>query len=92
MLQNFGLCMGLLALGLGLRQIADSFPMLFGLSKEGWSILSIAQLLMGVVFAVAGYNQYRCPECNEIVKGDDKHFLGVSVDPEKCPTCGSKLR
>jgi hypothetical protein len=44
-----------------------------------------------VVFAVKGFRQFKCPVCNEIPRGHDKYYLGVTVNPDKCPHCGTRL-
>jgi hypothetical protein len=91
MLKSFGAAMLLIACSLGLKMIADSRPDLLGLSNFQWNGLAIAQFIAGAVFAVRGFRQYRCPVCNNIVRGHDKYYLGVLLDPAKCPNCGSRL-
>ncbi len=92
MMVNFIICLVLLALSLVIAQIGDSFPGLLGLGKGGWSALSAAQFVTGVVFAILGFLQYRCPSCQEIVRGHDRYYFGVLLDPEKCPHCGARLK
>ena len=92
MMVNFILCLVLMALSLVIAQIGDSFPELLGLGKGGWSALSAAQFVTGVVFAILGFLQYRCPSCQEIVRGHDRYYFGVLIDPEKCPNCGARLK
>jgi hypothetical protein len=29
--------------------------------------------------------------CKEIVKGHDKYYLGVAIDPDQCPNCRARL-
>ena len=91
LLKNFVLAMILVALGLVLRQVVDSFPDLLGIPVKTWQALSIGQLMAGVVFAVKGFRQFKCPVCNEIPRGHDKYYLGVTVNPDKCPHCGTRL-
>ena len=91
MLKSFGAAMLLIALSLGLKNVADFWPGLLGLSPRQWTALSVAQFIAGAVFAIQGFRQYRCPVCHEIVKGHDKFYLGVVLDPAKCPHCGTRL-
>jgi hypothetical protein len=92
MMMNFIFCLVLIALSLVIAQIGDSFPGLFGIGKRGWSALSAAQFVTGVVFAIIGLLQYRCPSCHEILRGHDRYYFGVLIDPDKCPNCGTRLR
>ncbi|NSW86621.1 MAG: hypothetical protein HPY84_09905 [Syntrophobacteraceae bacterium] len=92
MLRSFGACMLLIAFSLCVTQIADSFPGLFGIGRKGWMAFAAAQFAAGVVFALMGFRQYRCPVCHQIPRAHDKYYLGVAVDPEKCPNCGVRLR
>jgi hypothetical protein len=89
---NFIFCLVLMALSLVLAQMGDSFPGFLGIGKRGWTIFSTAQFVTGVVFAILGFLQYRCPSCNEIVRGHDRYYFGVLIDPDKCPNCGTRLR
>lgn len=91
MLKSFGAALLLIALSLGLKMISDSRPDLLGLTRLQWNALSVAQFIAGVIFAIRGFRQYRCPVCNNIVRGHDKYYLGVLLDPAKCPNCGSRL-
>lgn len=90
-LHYFGFCFILIALSLAITQISDSSPSLLGLTKQTWKGLGIAQFIAGVVFGIRGFFHYRCPNCNEIVKGHDKYYLGLVVDPRECPNCGARL-
>ena len=92
MLLNFGFSLVLFALALLLVQFADSFPGLLGVSRRGWTAGAIAQFIAGVIFAVVGFLQYRCPVCNSIVRGHDKYPFGVVLDPGNCPKCGVRLK
>jgi hypothetical protein len=92
MMVNFVFCLVLIALSLVIAQLGDSFPGFLGITKRGWSALSAAQFVAGAVFAVLGFLQYRCPSCNEIVRGHDRYYFGVVIDPDKCPNCGTRLR
>jgi hypothetical protein len=47
--------------------------------------------MAGVVFAVRGFRQFKCPVCNEIPRRHDKYYMGVTVNPDKCPHCGTRL-
>ncbi len=89
---NFIFCLVLIAFSLVIAQVADSFPGFLGISRKGWTVFSTAQFVTGVVFAVVGFLQYRCPSCHEIVRGHDRYYFGVIIDPEKCPSCGTRLR
>jgi hypothetical protein len=91
-LLSYGICILLIAFSLVLMQVADSYPALFGMYKRTWLSLAVAQLVAGVIFAIRGFTQYRCPSCNEIIKGHDKYYLGVLIDPEKCPNCNARLK
>jgi predicted RNA-binding Zn-ribbon protein involved in translation (DUF1610 family) len=91
LLRNFALAMVLIGLGLGLRQLIDSYPNFLGIGVNTWRALSIAQLISGVVFAVTGFNQYKCPVCDKILRAHDKYYLGVAINPDKCPHCGARL-
>lgn len=91
MVQYLGFSLILFAFGLLLMQFADMVPTLLGMGKRGWKTLAVVQLFAGVIFALLGFNQYRCPVCNEIVKGHDKYYLGTLMNPTKCPQCGARL-
>ena len=91
MLKSFGAAMLLIALSLALMNVADLWPDLLGLSARQWKALATAQFITGAVFAIRGFRQYRCPVCQEIIRGHDKFYLGVQVDPAKCPNCGARL-
>jgi hypothetical protein len=91
MLKGFGAAMLLIACSLGLKMISDSWPGFLGLSKLQWNALATAQFIAGMIFAIRGFRQYRCPVCSEIVRGHDKYYLGVLLNPAKCPNCGSRL-
>lgn len=92
MLKSYGACFLFLALGLAILLLDDSFPGLLGLSKLHWRALALAQLLSAIIFAVRGFKQYRCPVCKEIIRGNDKYYLGVLMDPGECPHCGTRLK
>jgi len=92
MIHNFGFSLLLFALGLILMQLRDSCPDFLGVGHAGWSAAAMAQLIAGVVFALIGFQQYRCPVCNEIVKAHDKYYFGVAMDPSNCPKCGANLK
>jgi hypothetical protein len=91
LLQNFALCMILLAVGLALSQLADQMSNFLGISSAGWSAIAIAQMVIGIIFALLGFNQYRCPQCDAIPRAHDKYYLGVAIHPSRCPNCGSRL-
>jgi len=91
MLQNFGIAMLLIMLSLVIREIVDSFPDFLGIGTKGWYALAVAQFVAGVVFALQGFLQYRCPVCREIIRGHDKYYLGVAINPSRCPKCGARL-
>lgn len=91
MLLNFAIAMMLIMLSLVLRQMVDSFPDFLGIGSNGWYALAAAQFVAGVVFALIGFLQYRCPVCKEIIRGHDKYYFGVVVNPTHCPHCGARL-
>lgn len=92
MMYGFGTCASLIAFSLLLMQIVDFYPDLFGLGKRTWTSIAVAQLSAGAIFAIRGFMQYRCPVCREIPRGHDRFYLGVIVDPERCPHCHARLR
>lgn len=92
MMHNFGFSLVLFALALLLMQVADVYPEFLGIGHGGWKAAAVAQLISGILLAVAGFRQYRCPICNEIVRAHDKYYFGVSIDPGKCPNCGVRLK
>lgn len=92
LLWSFGFALVLFALGLVLTQVRDFLPGLLGVSRRGWFVAAMAQMIAGVVLAVAGFQQYRCPVCDQIIRGHDKSYLGVLVNPGKCPECGTRLQ
>lgn len=89
---SFGACLLLIALGLLLKQLADFYPGLFGLTERTWNSMALSQFAVGVLAALGGFNQYRCPVCNQIVRGSDKYCFGVLNNPVKCPHCHTRLR
>lgn len=91
MLQSFAICLALIAVSLIAIQIADMNSDFLGISKKGWYSLAVSQLIAGILIALTGFRQYKCPACNEIVRAHDKYYLGVAIDPRKCPNCGSRL-
>lgn len=91
-MQSFGFSLFLVALALALLQVADSFPGLFGMGRSGWIAVSVAQFAAGLGFALSGFLQYRCPKCRNIIKGQDRYYFGVDLDPTDCPHCGVRLR
>jgi hypothetical protein len=92
MMQHFGICILLFMLGLLILQVVDTSPVFLGIHQRAWKSFAATQLLFAVGVAVRGFLQYRCPVCNEIVKGHDKYYFGVLTDPERCPHCKSRLR
>ena len=92
LLQNFGFALLLFALGLALTQTGDFLPGFLGIGRRGWMAAAVAQMIAGVVFAVMGFQQYRCPVCDNIIRGHDKYYLGVLTNPGKCPECGTRLQ
>lgn len=92
MLQNFLLALILFALGLAAKQFSEAIDGFLGIGRAGWTAAAIAQLIAGVVFALRGFWQYRCPVCNEIVRAHDKYYLGTAINPMRCPRCGARLR
>jgi hypothetical protein len=91
LLQNFALSMVLFALGLAITQMAEQMPAFLGLSAAGWSAIAVAQMVIAIVFALLGFNQYRCPLCSKIPRAHDKYYLGVAIHPTRCPNCGARL-
>ena len=92
MMHNFGFSLVLFATGLILAQVADFYPEFLGAGHGGWMAAAVAQVVAGVIFAVVGFQQYRCPVCNEIVRGLDRYYFGVSIDPDNCPKCGARFK
>ncbi|NLI80481.1 MAG: hypothetical protein GX443_02175 [Deltaproteobacteria bacterium] len=92
LLHNFGFALALFTLGLIFMQMADLFPGLLGVGGRGWKTAAFAQLLAGLVLAVTGFLQYRCPVCNSLLRGHDSYFFGVMLNPGKCPECGTRLQ
>lgn len=94
MLLNFAMALILFAVGFAILQLADFLPTLPLLSKiapREWSAFAIAQFVAGLVFALVGFQQYRCPACNNIPRAHDKYYFGVAIDPSHCPNCGARL-
>lgn len=91
LLVSFGFTMALLALGIAALQISDDFPNLLKLGRHMWKTVALGQLLAAVIIALSGFLQYRCPVCHEIPRGHDKYYLGVAIDPERCPHCKARL-
>lgn len=91
MLQSFGIAMLLVMLSLILREIVDSYPTFLGLGSKGWYGMAAAQFVAAVVFAIKGFLQYRCPVCHEIVRGHDRYYFGVQINPSHCPNCRARL-
>jgi len=92
MLRKFAFCIILLALALVFKQVSELAPNFLGMSGASWSALATVQLIAGVVLGAAGVWQYRCPVCEEIIRGREKDLLGVFIDPKSCPKCGAPLR
>jgi len=88
---NFGFTLICFILGLVLIQIADTSPGLLGIGRRWWMAAAVAQLFAGVIMAVTGFLQYRCPVCDQIIRGHDKYFFGILLKPGKCPECGARL-
>ncbi len=91
MLGCFAFTMVLMSVGLILLQLAGHFASPAG-GAGLWRALAVSQFVAGVVFALVGFEQYRCPSCNEIIRGHDRYYLGVVIDPGKCPHCGRRLK
>lgn len=92
MLRKFGYCIILVALALAFKQVSELAPNSLGMSGAFWSALATFQLIAGVTLGACGVWQYRCPTCEEIVRGRERDLLGVFLDPENCPKCGARLR
>ncbi len=92
LMHAFGFCILLIALGLLILQIVDDRPTFLGVRLMAWKSFAGVQLVFGVLLAIKGFRQYRCPVCDEIVKGHDKFYFGVMTDPDRCPHCRSRLR
>lgn len=92
MLCYFASSMTLIILALVLLQLPDQTTSFFIIGGRHLRALATSQFVVAVVFALIGLNQYRCPSCNEIVRGHDRYYLGVLVDPKKCPRCGKHLK
>ena len=92
MLKHFGFSLLLFVLALVLMQIGEALPDLLGLGRRGWTTAAAVQMIAGVVFALVGFLQYRCPACGNLLRGHDRYWLGVLIDPDKCPKCGVRLK
>ncbi len=92
MLRYFGSSMILIILALVFLNFSDQASSLFTFGRGYWRSLAVSQFVAAVVFAIIGLEQYRCPSCNEIVRGHDRYYLGVLINPEKCPRCGRHLK
>ncbi len=92
MMHAFGFCILLIMFSLLILQVIEERPVFIGISQAAWKSFCAFQLIVGILLAVGGYRQYRCPVCGEIVKGHDKFHLGVMTDPESCPNCRTRLR
>ena len=92
MLHSFGFCILLIIFALLILQLIDDRPVFIGISQAAWKSFCAVQLILGIILAIRGYWQYRCPVCGEIVKGHDKFYFGVLTDPGHCPNCRSRLR
>ena len=92
MLQHFGFALLLFVLALVLMQLADTLPGLLGIGRRGWAAIAVVQMIAGVVFALVGFQQYRCPTCYRIIRGHDRYWFGVLIDPGACPQCGVRLK
>ncbi|MFZ2444977.1 MAG: hypothetical protein WAW37_01340 [Syntrophobacteraceae bacterium] len=92
MLRHFACSMVLIILALGFLQLSDLAAPFLALGLNQWRALAASQFAAAMVFAIIGFNQYRCPSCDELVRGHDIYYLGVVIDPEKCPHCGKRLK
>jgi hypothetical protein len=92
MLRCLGFSMMLIIVALGLLQLSGHSASFLSIASRHWRAIGISQFAAAMVFAVIGFSQYRCPSCNEIVKGHDKYYLGIVLDPPKCPSCGRRLK
>lgn len=88
----FGTSMILIVVSLLLMQLSDSTVSFLNLGDRQWRLLAASQFAAGLVFAVIGFKQYRCPSCNTIIRGHDRYYLGVVLDPARCPHCGKRLK
>lgn len=91
MLQKFAFCIILVAFALAMKQLAELTPEFLGMSNEFWSAVAIALLIVGIVLGAAGIWQYRCPVCEEIIRGHERDFPGAFLHPRNCPRCGAPL-
>jgi len=91
-LRCFAFSTALVIVALGLLEISDRAHGFFTVGSGFGRALAASQLAAALVFAVIGYNQYRCPSCNDIIKGHDRYYLGIVFDPEECPRCGKPLK
>jgi hypothetical protein len=92
LMQHFGFCILLIMFGLVILQVVDAWPAFLGIKQRAWKSFAATQLVLAVLIGVRGFLQYRCPACNEIVKGHDKFYFGVLTDPDRCPHCRRRLR
>ncbi|MFZ2447578.1 MAG: hypothetical protein WAW37_14580 [Syntrophobacteraceae bacterium] len=92
MLRHFACSMVLIILALGFLQLSDHVAPFLAVGVKQWCALAASQFVAAVIFAIIGFNQYRCPSCDELVRGHDRYYLGVVIDPEKCPRCGKRLK
>jgi hypothetical protein len=77
---------------LGSLQLSDQTAAFLTIGSRYWRAFGVSQMLAAVVFSIIGFNQYRCPFCNEIVRGHDRYYLGIVFDPDECPHCGKPLK
>ncbi|MHC1726418.1 MAG: hypothetical protein AB9866_10485 [Syntrophobacteraceae bacterium] len=92
MLRCYAFSMILIVIALGLFQFSDEGPSFLSIESMHLRSIAVSQFIAAMVFAVIGFNQYRCPSCNELLRGHDRHYLGVLMAPEKCPGCGKRLK
>lgn len=91
MLRKFAFCIALLALALISKQLSELMPSFLGMDNTIWSALAGFLLIAGVAFGAAGVRQYRCPICEEIIRGGKRDLMGVFLDLQNCPKCGAPL-
>ncbi len=91
MLRCYAFSMTLVVVALVLLQFSNDLSNFFKIETQNWHAAAISQFIAAIVFLLVGFRQYRCPYCNELLRGADRNYLGVLISPDRCPHCGKKL-